>query len=148
MTDRIDIINGPNLNLLGTREVDIYGSGSLQDIEVMCEKAARAEGFEAVCYQSNHEGALIEHIHNIREATRGIIINAAGLTHTSVALADALRAVEAPVIELHISNVFARESFRHHSFISQSAKAVICGFGLDGYRLAVDGLIAHIKAAK
>jgi 3-dehydroquinate dehydratase-2 len=139
---RIDIINGPNLNMLGQREADIYGSATLADVEAAARDAAAQHGMEAQCFQSSHEGELIDHLHGLRGITGGVIINAGGLTHTSVALADALRLIDAPVVELHISNIFAREAFRHHSFLSAAADAVMCGFGTEGYRLAVAGLAA------
>ncbi|MAR55799.1 MAG: type II 3-dehydroquinate dehydratase [Rickettsiales bacterium] len=145
---RIDLINGPNLNMLGQREADIYGGASLQDIEDMTRAAATKHGLRIECYQSNHEGELIDHIHRLHGKTGGVIINAGGLTHTSVALADALRILDVPIVELHISNIYARESFRHTSYLSAVAKAVMCGFGTQGYTLAVEGLVSLRAAVK
>ena len=133
------IINGPNLNLLGTREPDVYGSRSFED----CLKELRAQypDVELSYYQSNHEGALIDKLHEVGFTADGIILNAGAYTHTSVALHDAIRAITAPVIEVHISNVHQREEFRHHSLISAACRGVICGFGLDSYRLALEGIL-------
>ncbi len=132
---RILIINGPNLNLLGKREPGIYGS---QTFEAYLEGLrATFGGIELHYFQSNHEGALIDKIHEVGFDFQGIVINAGGLTHTSVALADALSAVAAPAVEVHISNIHAREAFRHHSYLSSRCKGMICGLGLKGYELAV-----------
>lgn len=132
---RILIINGPNLNLLGKREPGIYGS---QTFEAYLEGLrATFRGIELHYFQSNHEGALIDKIHEVGFDFQGIVINAGGLTHTSVALADALSAVAAPAVEVHISNIHAREAFRHHSYLSSRCKGMICGLGLKGYELAV-----------
>ncbi|MGJ9426718.1 type II 3-dehydroquinate dehydratase [Nesterenkonia halotolerans] len=139
-TGRLLILNGPNLNMLGTREPGIYGATTLQDVEELCRKAAAEAGFEAELLQSNHEGVLIDAIHAARTTADGIVINPAAYTHTSVAIADALRAAELPVVEVHISNVHTREEFRHHSYVSPAAVAVIAGAGLNGYRYAVDHL--------
>jgi len=139
-TGRLLIINGPNLNMLGTREPGIYGATTLQDVEELCRKAAAEAGFEAELLQSNHEGVIIDAIHTARTTADGIVINPAAYTHTSVAIADALRAAELPVVEVHISNVHTREEFRHHSYVSPAAVAVIAGAGLNGYRYAVDHL--------
>jgi 3-dehydroquinate dehydratase-2 len=139
MASKLLLLNGPNLNLLGTREPAVYGSGTLADIESAAEKQAESAGASLTCFQSNHEGALIDRIHAARlEHVDAIIINPGGLTHTSVALRDALAGVAIPFIEVHISNVHQRESFRHHSYLSGVAKGVICGLGTDGYRLAID----------
>ncbi|QJQ07223.1 type II 3-dehydroquinate dehydratase [Undibacterium piscinae] len=139
MASKLLLLNGPNLNLLGTREPAVYGSGTLADIESAAEKQAESAGASLTCFQSNHEGALIDRIHAARlEQVDAIIINPGGLTHTSVALRDALAGVAIPFIEVHISNVHQRESFRHHSYLSGVAKGVICGLGTDGYRLAID----------
>ena len=133
---QIIIINGPNLNLLGTREPEIYGNQSfIQYFEEL--KSTYSNQFELVYFQSNHEGALIDKIHEMGFSADGIILNAGGLTHTSVALGDAIGAVKTPVIEVHISNVHAREEFRHHSFLSAKCKGVIVGLGLKGYELAL-----------
>lgn len=131
------ILNGPNLNLLGTREPDIYGKTSLADVERLATAAAEAAGFNATCLQSNHEGALLDAIHAARGTAVGIIINAGAYTHTSVALRDALAGVDLPAVEVHISNVHQREEFRHHSYLSAVCTAVIVGAGIHGYELAV-----------
>lgn len=136
---RIQIINGPNLNLLGKREPGVYGVRSFEDY--LTELRARYPEVQLDYFQSNHEGDLIDCIHRCGFEADGIILNAGAYTHTSVALHDALRAVPAPAIEVHISNVHQREEFRHHSFISAACRGVICGFGLDSYRLAVEALI-------
>jgi 3-dehydroquinate dehydratase-2 len=132
------VINGPNLNLLGTREPAVYGSTTLPMIEAELGQMAADAGAQLACYQSNHEGALIDRIQAARsDGTSFIVINPGGLTHTSVALRDALAAVALPFIEVHVSNVHAREDFRHSSFLSALAVGVICGLGVNGYRLAV-----------
>lgn len=131
------ILNGPNLNLLGTREPEVYGKTSLADVDRLATDAAEAAGFEATCLQSNHEGVLLDAIHAARGTAVGIIINAGAYTHTSVALRDALAAVELPAVEVHISNVHQREEFRHHSHLSAVCTAVIVGAGIHGYELAV-----------
>lgn len=144
-TGRLLIINGPNLNMLGTREPGIYGATTLQDVEELCRKAAAEAGFKAELLQSNHEGVIIDAIHTARTTADGIVINPAAYTHTSVAIADALRAAELPVVEVHISNVHTREEFRHHSYVSPAAVAVIAGAGLNGYRYAVDHLASLLR---
>ncbi|WP_322516867.1 type II 3-dehydroquinate dehydratase [Rhodopseudomonas palustris] len=147
MPQTIYVLNGPNLNLLGTREPEIYGHATLADVERLCIETAAGCGLSAVCRQSNHEGELIDWIHQARsEQAVGIVLNAGGYTHTSVALHDALVGVQIPAVEVHVSNVFARDSFRHHSFIAKAAFASLCGFGIDGYRLAILGLAAKIGA--
>lgn len=142
MASHLLLLNGPNLNLLGTREPEVYGSTTLADIEQRAVLQASKAGATLDAFQSNHEGALIDRIHAARtEGVDAIIINPGGLTHTSVALRDALAGVAIPFIEVHISNVHQRESFRHHSYLSGIARAVLCGFGVDGYRLAIDHLL-------
>ena len=136
---KIQIINGPNLNLLGRREPGVYGSRSFDDY--LEELRAKYPDVQLDYFQSNHEGDLIDCIHACGFEADGIILNAGAYTHTSIALHDALRAVTAPAVEVHISNVPAREEFRHHSLISAACRGVICGFGLDSYRLAVEALI-------
>ena len=136
MTKTIFILNGPNLNLLGKRQPAIYGYETLADVETNCRKVA-ADGYAIDFRQSNHEGELVGWIHEAREKACGIAINAGAYTHTSVAILDALNAFEGPVMEVHISNVHKRESFRHHSYISQRAEGVIAGFGIEGYEAAV-----------
>jgi 3-dehydroquinate dehydratase-2 len=140
------VINGPNLNLLGTREPEVYGTATLADVVRVAEEAARARGCTTTAVQSNHEGELIDAIHAARTTAAGIVINAGAFTHTSIAIRDALAGVGLPVIEVHISNVHRREPFRHHSYISAVADAVIVGAGIDGYRLAVDHLAARLTA--
>lgn len=136
----IVIINGPNLNLLGVREKGIYGD---QDFQTYFEQLRlRYAEVDFVYFQSNHEGAIIDQIHEVGFSADGIVLNAGAYTHTSLAIADAIAAVTTPVVEVHISNVYARESFRHHSYLAKNCKGVICGFGLDGYRLAVESLLA------
>ncbi|MDW3208062.1 MAG: type II 3-dehydroquinate dehydratase [Alphaproteobacteria bacterium] len=137
---RVMVLNGPNLNMLGKREPSIYGATTLADVEAMCVDAASTLGLAADCRQSNHEGNLIDWCHEAREGHAGIIINAGGLTHTSVALRDALSAAELPVVEVHISNIHARESFRHTSLIAPIAVGMICGLGTTGYRLALEAM--------
>ncbi|WP_336714364.1 type II 3-dehydroquinate dehydratase [Arthrobacter sp. USHLN218] len=132
------ILNGPNLNLLGTREPHIYGADTLADVEKLAADAAKARGLTVECFQSNHEGALIDAVHAARGTAAGIVINPGGYTHTSVALRDALSGVDLPVVEVHISNVHRREEFRHHSYISGIAEAVIAGAGISGYRFAIE----------
>ncbi|MGH8732592.1 MAG: type II 3-dehydroquinate dehydratase [Burkholderiales bacterium] len=142
------VLNGPNLNMLGKRQPEIYGRETLADVEKACRAEADRLGIKVEFAQSNHEGALVDRIQAAREANAGIIINAGAYTHTSVAIRDAIAAVAVPVIEVHISNIFARESFRHHSHIAPVAKASLCGFGVGGYALAIDGLAALIGAQR
>jgi len=134
------VLNGPNLNLLGVRGPSIYGRDTLGDIEERCTARAAALGLEIDFRQSNHEGQLVDWIQEACESADGIILNAGALTHTSVALLDALSAAELPVIEVHLSNIFRRESFRHHSYVSLAANGVICGLGAQGYELALDAI--------
>ncbi|WP_157073395.1 type II 3-dehydroquinate dehydratase [Kribbia dieselivorans] len=133
----ISVINGPNLNLLGQREPEIYGSDTLADVESRCAAAAGALGFAVACFQSNHEGAIIDEIHRLRATAAGFVVNLGAYTHTSVAIRDALATVAGPIVEVHISNVHARESFRHHSYVSDLASGVIVGCGVQGYDFAV-----------
>jgi 3-dehydroquinate dehydratase-2 len=141
MAASIHILNGPNLNRLGMREPAVYGSVTLAEIEERARERAEARGFEAIFRQTNHEGELVEWLHAAADSV-GAVLNAGAYTHTSLALRDAIRSIPAPVIEVHLSNVFAREAFRHHSMISAAAKGVICGFGLESYLLAIDALAA------
>ena len=143
---RVLILNGPNLNLLGTREPEIYGRMTLADLEEACRTKAEALGMSATCQQSNHEGELVTWIQQARTEQDGLVINAGAYTHTSVALLDALLACERPIIEVHLSNIFRRESFRHHSYISQAADGVICGLGKTGYLLALEALAQLLKS--
>ena len=139
MAKNILLLNGPNLNLLGMREPEVYGTTTLADIEVAALAQAEGVGASLASFQSNHEGALIDRIHAAKvEGVDAIVINPGGFTHTSVSLRDALSSVAIPFIEVHISNIHQRESFRHHSFLSNIATGVICGLGVDGYRLAID----------
>lgn len=144
MVHNIHVINGPNLNLLGTREPEIYGTTTLADIEAMCDARAKSHGMSANCFQSNDEGELVNIIQQARNTASGLIINAGAYSHTSVAILDALQAVEAPIMEVHLSNIFAREEFRHHSYISGIAAGVICGLGAQGYEMAIDALAARL----
>jgi 3-dehydroquinate dehydratase-2 len=143
----IYVLNGPNLNLLGTREPETYGADTLADVEMLCRKAAASHGLEAECRQSNREGELIDFIHQAgATGAAGIVINGGGYSHTSIAIHDALKAVSVPAVEVHVSNVYAREPFRHHSFIARATFASLTGFGIEGYRLAIQGLAAKIGA--
>jgi 3-dehydroquinate dehydratase II len=138
-------LHGPNLNLLGTREPGLYGSASLEQINTELEQRAVELGAAIACFQSNHEGALVDRIHQARGSIDGILINAGAYTHTSIALRDALLGVAIPFVEVHLSNVHAREPFRHHSYLADKAVGVICGFGAGSYRLALEGLVAHLR---
>ena len=146
-TRNILVLNGPNLNLLGTRQPAIYGRSTLADVEAAAMAAASAHGWSVDCVQSNHEGALIDAIHAAKGTAAGIVINPAAYSHTSVAIPDALSAVELPVVEVHLSNIHRREEFRHHSFVSAVAEVVICGAGISGYRMAVDYLVQSATGA-
>jgi 3-dehydroquinate dehydratase-2 len=141
------VLNGPNLNLLGVREPATYGRETLADIEEACLERAAELDLAVDFRQSNHEGQLVDWIQEARETADGIIINAAALTHTSVAILDALKAAELPVVEVHLSNIHRREPFRHHSYVSQAANGVICGFGSHGYLLALEAVARLITAA-
>jgi 3-dehydroquinate dehydratase II len=145
MTPAVYILNGPNLNLLGKRQPEIYGRETLADVEAACVALGRDLGLAVAFFQSNHEGGLVDLIHEAREAARGIIINPGAYTHTSVAILDALNAFEGPVFEVHISNVHKREAFRHHSYVSLRAEGVIAGFGTEGYQLALRRLATLLK---
>ena len=134
------VLNGPNLNMLGLREPDIYGAMTLAELEDICRSAADELGWRADCRQSNIEGELIGWIHEARTAYDGIVLNAGAYTHTSVALHDAIAAAETPTIEVHLSNIYKREAFRHHSYIAPVALGSICGLGADGYVLAIEAL--------
>jgi len=143
MPGTIYVINGPNLNLLGTREPEIYGRATLADIEKLCAEAAKRHGYTIEFRQSNQEGELVDWIQEAaKNKAAGILINPAGYTTTSVAILDALLATNVPTIEVHLSNIHGRESFRHNSYVSKVARAVICGFGAEGYVLAIAGLAA------
>ena len=141
------VLNGPNLNLLGQRQPEVYGTTTLADIEALCRDTASALGVALTFVQSNSEGALIDAIHAARGTHDGIILNAGAYTHTSVALMDALSSVDLPAIELHLSNVHAREEFRHTSYIARVAVGVICGFGAHGYALALRAMAQHLDTS-
>ena len=145
MAKRVLVLNGPNLNLLGTREPEIYGADTLQDVEALCQRTGAECGLDVDFRQSNHEGELITWIHEARGTADAIVINPGGYSHTSVAIHDALKGVGLPVAEVHISNIHQRESFRHHSFVSAVAFGVICGFGVSGYRMALTALAEKLK---
>jgi 3-dehydroquinate dehydratase-2 len=147
MKPLVFVLNGPNLNLLGLREPQVYGHETLADIEAMCARIAAELGVVVDFRQTNHEGVLVDWIQEARGKAAGMIINPGAYTHTSIAIHDALRALDAPVIELHLSNVFAREPFRHHSYVSPVAKGVMCGFGANGYQWALRALSGMIMPA-
>lgn len=148
MSRTIVVLNGPNLNLLGQREPEIYGHGSLDDLKAATVMRAKTHGLAADFRQSNDEGELVSAIQAARGAAVGIIINAAAYTHTSVAILDALLASDLPVIEVHLSNIYKREEFRHHSYVSRAATGVICGFGAHGYELAIDAMAQILDSRK
>ena len=144
------VLNGPNLNLLGQREPEQYGSTTLADVEQLCVETGKRLGFEVKCLQSNHEGVLIDAIHEAGRGVKagsvlGVVMNPGAYTHTSIALFDAIKGAEVPLIEIHISNVHARESFRHHSYISPAAAGIVVGFGVQGYVLAIEGLVRKFQ---
>ncbi len=141
------ILNGPNLNLLGTRQPEVYGTTTLADIEAQCTEAARSLSISLAFAQSNSEGTLVDMIHEARGTHDGLILNAGAYTHTSIALMDAISSVGIPTIELHLSNIHAREDFRHTSYIARVAVGVICGFGAHGYTLALQAMTDHLEAA-
>jgi 3-dehydroquinate dehydratase-2 len=146
------VLNGPNLNLLGSREPQVYGAQTLADVQALCEQACAAHDFSLEFRQSNHEGSLVDWLHeagqlHAKGQLAGVILNAGAYTHTSVALLDAIKGTGVTLIELHISNVHAREAFRHHSYISPVAKAVMAGFGVNGYALAIAGLSGMLASA-
>ena len=142
---KICVIHGPNLNLLGSREPEVYGAATLDEINVGLTELAGELGVSLTHFQSNHEGALIDHIHGLRGQCDGIVINPGGLTHTSVSLRDALVGVDIGFVETHLSNVYARESFRHHSYLSGVAIGVVSGFGVRSYSLALRALVGHLS---
>jgi len=145
MPKTVYVLNGPNLNLLGTREPELYGRATLADVEKLCRDTAKRFGLAVEFHQSNHEGEIVDWIQKARaDKAAGLIINPAGYTTTSIAILDALLTMEAPVIEVHITNIHRREDFRRHSYVSQAARAVICGFGIEGYALAITGVAALI----
>jgi 3-dehydroquinate dehydratase II len=145
MPKTVYVLNGPNLNLLGTREPEKYGRATLKDVDKLCRATAKRHGLSVVFRQSNHEGEMVDWIQEARDKkAAGVIINAGAYTHTSVAILDALVTLTAPIIEVHITNIHARERFRQRSYVSRAARAMICGFGIDGYGLAVTGIAAMI----
>lgn len=147
MAKTVYVLNGPNLNLLGTREPRTYGRSTLKDVEKLSRDAAKRHKLKLEFRQSNHEGELVDWIHEAHaKKAAGIVLNAGGYTHSSVAIRDAVAAVKVPVIEVHISNVFAREDFRHFSHIAPVARGTLCGFGINGYALAISGLAAMLDA--
>lgn len=146
MTRRILVLNGPNLNLLGTREVDVYGSATLEDILAAVSAAAAEQGVEVYDVQSNSEGALIDALHEARSSADGVIFNPGAYTHYSIALRDAISSIDVPVVETHLSNVHARDSFRHTSVVTGVCVGVVAGFGADSYLLALDALLRHLES--
>ncbi len=145
---RILVLNGPNLNLLGTRQPETYGNTTLADVEATCVQVAAKINVETTFQQSNHEGVLIDAIQNAASDFDGIIMNAGGFTHTSVAIMDAIGSVDTPVLELHVSNIHRREEFRHHSYLSKVCIGMICGLGVNGYPLAVRAMRDYLKDQK
>ena len=148
MAKPLYVLNGPNLNLLGTREPEVYGHETLDDLRERCERKAESLGLSVVFRQSNLEGELVTWIQEARTDASGLIVNAGAFTHTSIAMLDALLACPVPIAEVHLSNIFTREPFRHRSYISKAAKGVICGFGGLGYELAIEALAATIASGK
>jgi 3-dehydroquinate dehydratase-2 len=149
MAKTIYVLNGPNLNLLGTREPEKYGLSTLADVEALCRATAKSAGLSVIFHQSNHEGAIVDWIQEAQaRKAAGIVINPAGFTTTSISILDAIAAVGVPTVEVHLTNIHARESFRHESYVSKVALGVICGFGIQGYALAITGLAAMIGARK
>ncbi len=143
---RVAVLNGPNLNLLGVREPELYGSDSLEDIESAVRGRARSEGVEILWHQTNHEGEFVDLVQGLRGNVAGALVNAAGFTHTSLAIRDAFLAVRVPFVEVHLSNIFAREPERRHSLLADIAVGIVSGFGSLGYLLAFDALVAHVKS--
>ena len=148
MAKPLYVLNGPNLNLLGSREPEVYGKDTLNDVRAKCEAKAKAFGLAIDFRQSNHEGELVAWIQEARTDAAGLIINAGALTHTSIAMLDALLACPTPSVEVHLSNIFTREPFRHHSYISKAVKGVICGFGANSYELAIEALAGLIASKR
>jgi 3-dehydroquinate dehydratase-2 len=148
MAKPIYVLNGPNLNLLGSREPEVYGKDTLDDVRGRCAAKARALGFALDFRQSNHEGELVAWIQEARTDAAGLIVNAGAFTHTSIAMLDALLACPIPSVEVHVSNIFTREPFRHHSYISKAVKGVICGFGANSYELALEALAGLITSKR
>lgn len=145
---KILVINGPNLNMLGVREPAVYGRATLADVEKLCRRHARPLGLAVDFRQSNHEGEIVTWIQEARESHAGIVVNAGAYSHSSIAILDALQAAELPTIEVHLSNIFRREEFRRHSYVSLAARAVICGLGPAGYRLALEAMAEILQTTK
>jgi 3-dehydroquinate dehydratase-2 len=145
MKPLVFVLNGPNLNMLGSREPEVYGRETLADIEALCREVGREIGVEIDFRQTNHEGVLVDWIQEARGKAAGIVLNPGAYTHTSIAIHDAIRVAETPVVELHLTNVFARESFRRHSFVSPVARGVVCGFGARGYEWALRALAEAVR---
>lgn len=146
MSKKLLLVNGPNLNMLGKREPETYGTTTLAELETQCKHTATQLGVELACVQSNHEGEIIDIIQRAKDVYDGLIINPGAFTHSSIAIMDALLILTCPIIEVHISNIHARESFRHQSYVSGVAAGVICGLGIDGYHYAIEALAKRIKA--
>lgn len=142
---RLLVLNGPNLNMLGKRQPEIYGSDTLGDVEALCLEKGKTLGFDVICRQSNQEGDLVDWLHEAREEFDGVVLNAGAFTHTSIALRDAISAAEKPVVEVHVSNVHAREEFRHTSIIASVCLGGIFGLGVKGYALAIEALASALK---
>ena len=147
MPRQITLLNGPNLNMLGQRQPEIYGRETLADVEKVCANIAAAAGFNLDARQSNHEGQLVDWIQAARDASEGIVINPGAYSHTSIAILDALNAFDGPVLEVHVSSIHRRESFRHHSYVTQRAEGVIAGFGVQGYELAMQRMVTLLQRA-
>lgn len=148
MAKPIYVLNGPNLNLLGSREPEVYGKETLEDVRARCERKAASLGLSIDFRQSNHEGELVAWIQEASTGADGLIVNAGAFTHTSIAMLDALLACPTPSVEVHLSNIFTREPFRHHSYISKAVQGVICGFGAQSYELAIEALAARITSGR
>jgi 3-dehydroquinate dehydratase-2 len=144
---RVAVLNGPNLNLLGAREPQLYGTETLQDIERMVRQLAATKGIELIWHQTNHEGELVEQVHELKGFAHGALVNAAAYTHTSIAVRDALLAVQIPFVEVHLSNIFARETERRHSLLADIAIGVVAGFGANSYLLGLDALLHHLSGS-
>jgi 3-dehydroquinate dehydratase-2 len=144
MSARILVLNGPNLNLLGLREPELYGTGTLSDVEALCREEAKVLGLSVECRQSNHEGVILDWMHEAQTSFDGVVINAAALARTSLALHDAVKAITVPVVEIHITNIYQRDAFRPPSFLSKAAVGVICGFGHDVYPLGLRAIRNHL----
>jgi 3-dehydroquinate dehydratase II len=142
---RIAVVHGPNLNLLGSREPELYGRATLTDVDAALARLAGELGVEVTAFQSNHEGALVDHVQREAAAAAGFLVNAGAYTHTSLALADALAGVARPFVEVHLSNVFSREAYRHHSYLAPRALGVVCGFGPGSYLLGLRALVEHLN---